>query len=307
MKKMKALVTGGAGFIGSHIAQELVARSYDVIVIDDLSTGKIDNIEELISKAEIEFVLGNVTDLSLLKRISENVDYIFHEAAIASVPRSIDNPLVSHVVNVTGTLNVLMAAAGNHVKKVIYASSCAIYGNNSVVPNREDIAPDPQSPYAVTKLAAEYYCDVFNRVYGLPTICLRYFNVYGSRQDHNSQYAAVIPKFIQRILDGKSPVIYGDGEQSRDFVFVKDIVEANLLAAESEFRGVFNIGTGESYSLNQLADILARIKGSTIRPIYEAPRVGDVRHSVADISKAKMLDFNPKYKLESGLRQILLP
>jgi UDP-glucose 4-epimerase len=303
MKKTKAIVTGGAGFIGSHIAEELANKGYHVIVIDDLSTGKLANIEPLLKKGAVEFVRGSITDLPLLQKLFKGITYVFHEAAIASVPQSLENPLASHEVNVTGTLNVLLAARDNKVKKVVYASSCAIYGNEPTLPKREDMAPDPQSPYAVNKLAAEYYCEVFHRVYGLPTVALRYFNVYGPRQDPDSQYAAVIPKFIQKALDGKAPVIYGDGEQSRDFVFVKDVVAANLLAADSKANGVFNIGTGESISMNALADTIIRLSGKTITPIHEEPRSGDVRHSLADISKAKIFGYKPKYNLKERLQE----
>jgi UDP-glucose 4-epimerase len=305
MKKVKAIVTGGAGFIGSHIAEELSSGGYQVIIVDDLSTGKLTNIEPFLKKDAVEFVQGSITDLNLLQKLFKGATYVFHEAAIASVPRSVKDPIATHEVNVTGTLNVLIAARDNGVKKVIYASSCAIYGNDPALPKREDMAPDPQSPYAVNKLAAEYYCEVFHRVYGLPAVCLRYFNVYGPRQYPDSQYAAVIPKFIQKALEGKAPVIYGDGEQSRDFVFVKDVVSANLLAAESKANGIFNIGTGESISMNALADTIIGLSGKAITPIHEESRNGDIRHSLADISKAKIFGYHPKCRLDEGIGTII--
>jgi len=299
----KAVVTGGAGFIGSHLAEELVRRGWQVIIIDDLSTGKRRNIEELLDK--IEFVEDSILDLTQLQKLFQGIDFVFHHAAIPSVPRSIDNPLASHEVNTTGTLNVLIAAKDNAVKKVIYASSAAVYGDNPSLPKREDMLPNPQSPYAVTKLAGEYYCQAFREVYGLATACLRYFNVYGPRQDPDSQYAAVIPRFIKAASEGKTPIIFGDGEQTRDFIFVKDAVEANILTAESQSCGVFNIGMGKSATINELANLILSITGSKAKPVYQEPRPGDIRHSVADISKAKGFGYEPKYKLEEGLRQTI--
>ena len=202
----------------------------------------------------------------------------------------------------TGTLNVLLAARDNKVKKVVFASSCAVYGDGKSLPKREDMTLTPQSPYAVTKLAGEYYCQVFSEIYGLPTICLRYFNVYGTRQDSNSQYAAVIPKFIERVLDNKPPIIFGDGKQTRDFVSVKDVVEANIQAALSYTVGVFNIGKGESISINQLAELVIKIMGSKIEPVYQEPKLGEIRHSLAAISKAKQFGYSPKYDIEEALK-----
>ncbi|MCJ7791304.1 MAG: SDR family oxidoreductase [Dehalococcoidia bacterium] len=301
----KAVVTGGAGFIGSHLAEELLKRRYKVIILDDLSTGRRENIEPIIANSNVQFIEGSVTDLPLLNKLFQNVSYVFHLAAIPSVPRSIESPLASHNVNITGTLNVLLAAKDNKVKKVIYASSSAVYGDTPTLSKREDMPPNPQSPYAVTKLAGEYYCHVFHQVYGLPTICLRYFNVYGLRQDPNSQYSAVIPRFIQRVLDNKPPVIFGDGEQTRDFTFVKDAVGATILAAESDATGIFNIGTGERISINKLAALIINLIGNSVEPIHEELRFGDIRHSLADISKAKQFGCNPKYDLEEGLRETI--
>jgi len=297
----RTVVTGGAGFIGSHLAEELASRGYYVVILDDLSTGRTENIEVLLQNKDVQFVQGSITNLPLLHKLFQGVESVFHQAAIPSVPRSIENPLASHEVNITGTMNVLLAARDNHVKKVIYASSSSVYGDTPTLPKREDMPPNPQSPYAVTKLAGEYYCRVFQEVYGLPTVCLRYFNVYGPRQDPNSQYAAVIPRFINRVSQGEPPVIYGDGEQTRDFTFVEDAIEANILAAESEATGVFNIGKGEKISINQLAELIISLAGSNLKPVHSAPRPGDVRHSLADISKAKAFSYQPRYSLEEGL------
>jgi len=300
---LKVLVTGGAGFIGCHLAEELGGRGYHVIILDDLSTGKMENIEELLKKDNVEFIRASITDLPLLQKLFEAVEYVFHQAAVPSVPRSIENPIASHEVNVTGTLNVLLAARDNGVKKVIYASSSSVYGDTPSLPKREDMSPNPQSPYAVTKLAGEYYCRVFHEVYGLSTVCLRYFNVYGPRQDPNSQYAAVIPRFISNVWQGSAPIIFGNGEQTRDFTFVKDAVEANILAAESNATGAFNLGTGESITINDLAKLVITIIGKKMEPIHQEPRAGDIRHSLADISKAKTFGYKPKYSLDKGLKE----
>ena len=220
----KVVVTGGAGFIGSHLAEELSKRGHKVAILDNLFTGKRENVEPLLKEGKVEFIQGSITDSPLLYKLFQDVSYVFHEAAIPSVPRSVENPQAAHEANITGTLNVLLAAKDTGVKKVIYASSSSVYGDTPTLPKKEDMPPNPLSPYAVTKLSGEYYCRVFHRVYGLPTVCLRYFNVYGPRQDPASQYAAVIPRFINRILENKPPIIFGDGEQTRDFTFVKDVV-----------------------------------------------------------------------------------
>ncbi len=301
----KVIVTGGAGFIGSHLAEELVGRGYQVVILDDLSTGKIENIQELLKKDNVRFVRGSITNLPLLKKALQDAHFVFHLAALSSVPRSIDNPQASHEVNVNGTLNVLLAAKEHHVKKVIYASSSSVYGDTPTLPKKEDMIPHPLSPYAVTKLAGEYYCQVFGGVYQLPVVCLRYFNVYGPRQDPASQYAAVIPRFIKWALAGNSPVIFGDGEQTRDFTYVKDTVEATILAAESEACGVFNIARGESVTINQLAKLIIELIGCDIKPVHQEPRAGDIRHSLADISKAKAFGYEPKYGLEAGLAETI--
>jgi len=301
----KAVVTGGAGFIGSHLAEELAKRGYHVVILDDLFSGKMDNIAELLKESKADFVEGSITNIALLEKLFQGVDYVFHQAAIPSVPRSVEDPLASHEANITGTLNVLLATRDNGVRKVIYASSSSVYGDTPTLPKREDMPPNPQSPYAVTKLAGEYYCQAFQRVYGLSTVCLRYFNVYGPRQDPNSQYAAVIPRFIQRAGEGNPPIIFGDGKQTRDFIFVKDAVEANILAAEGDGSGIFNIGKGEKLSINELAELIIKLVGNELKVVHQEPRPGDIRHSLADISKARGFGYKPEYCLETGLRQTI--
>lgn len=301
----RTIVTGGAGFIGAHLTEELARRGYYVIILDNVPTGKMENIKLLLKKETVEFIRGSITDLPLLRKLFQGIDCIFHLAAISSVPRSIDDPQASHEVNATGTLNMLLAARDNGVRKVIYASSSSIYGDTATLVKSEDMMPNPQSPYAATKLVGEYYCRVFQEIYGLPTVCLRYFNVYGPGQDPHSQYAAVIPSFIKRIAEKSPPIIFGDGEQTRDFTFVKDVVAANILAAESSAAGIFNIGRGESISINQLAGIIIKLMGKNVEPIHMEPRPGDVKHSLPDISKAKTFGYHPKYSLEEGLEETI--
>jgi UDP-glucose 4-epimerase len=301
---MKALVTGGAGFIGSHLAEEL-AKDNEVIILDNLSTGRMENIKDLVKKGNVKFVKGSMTDITLLQDIIKDVDYVFHQGAIPSVPRSIKDPSASNDANINGTLNVLMASKEAGVKKVVYASSSSVYGDTPEMPKREDMKPNPLSPYAVTKIAGEYYCKVFQEVYGLKTVSLRYFNVFGQRQDPTSEYAAVIPKFITSILDNKSPTIYGDGEQSRDFTFVKHVVEANILAAESDATGVFNIACGRRITINKLVDMINEILGKDVKPVYAASRAGDVKHSLADISRAKSFGYEPKSNFKDGLKETI--
>jgi UDP-glucose 4-epimerase len=302
----KVIVTGGAGFIGSHLTEELAKRGYQVTVIDNLATGKLANIEPVLRGQNVELVQGSIVNLALLRKLFSGVEYVFHQAAIPSVPRSIKDPKRSHNANTTGTLNVLIAARDRGVKKVIYASSSSVYGDTPTLPKSEGMAPNPQSPYAVSKLAGEYYCIVFNRVYGLSTACLRYFNVYGPRQDPNSLYAAVIPLFISQALEGKSPVIFGDGEQSRDFTYVKDVAEANIQAAESEATGAFNLGNSRRITINRLVQLIIGLVGNkNVQPVYQDPRPGDIRHSLADITRAKAFGYNPKYSLEEGLKEVV--
>ncbi|MDV4343375.1 SDR family oxidoreductase [Methanoculleus sp. YWC-01] len=301
---MRYIVTGGAGFIGSNLAERLARDDHEVVIVDDLSSGRRENIEHLADHPRVAFVEGSVTNLPLLVDACAGADGIFHQAAIASVPRSVANPLETNEVNVGGTLNVLWAAKECGVPAVVAASTSAIYGDDPVFPKQETMAPRPLSPYAVSKLAGEYYGKVFADLYGIRTVFLRYFNVFGPRQDPNSEYAAVIPKFITRMLGDKPPIIYGDGEQTRDFISVADVVRANLRAMEADASGVFNIAGGSRISLNQLASILAEITGIHHRPVYEPPRPGDVRDSLADISRAyDAFVFSPRCTLTEGLRE----
>jgi len=301
----KVVVTGGAGFIGSHLAEELAGRGYHVIILDDLSTGRMKNIENLLKKENAEFIQGSITDLPLLRKLFQNVEYVFHQAALSSVPRSMEDPLTTNEVNIKGTLNVLMAARENRVRKVVYAASSSVYGDALALPQKEDMPPNPLSPYALTKLVGEYYCRIFHQLYSLPTVCLRYFNVYGSRQDPRSQYAAAVPAFAERVSRNLPPIIFGDGEQSRDFTFIQDVVRANILAAVNDAEGVYNIGSGKSVTINQLAKAILNLMQKDLRPIHEEPRPGDPRHTLADISKARSFDYEPKWTLEDGLRETI--
>ncbi len=387
----KVVVTGGAGFIGSHLATELVRRGYHVVILDDLSTGKLQNIAHLIDPETPDagapqdisgaapsenrggrsattpdinsleagstsrlrgsqetgagptgapqniagashpnpndrsghaagpgtcvFVRGSVTDLPALTHIFDGAAYIFHQAAIPSVPRSIDDPLSTHHACATGTLNVLIAARDAGAKKVVYASSSSVYGDTPTLPKREDMIPQPLSPYAITKLAGEHYCQVFHRIYGLATVSLRYFNVYGPRQDPTSAYAAVMPRFVSRLQSGQPPVIFGDGEQTRDFTYIADTVEANVLAAESpEATGVYNVATGSRITLNDLARMIIglvaeaapaglRDRLAAMEPEYAPERPGDIKHSLADISRAAGFGYRPRYDIAAGLKE----
>ncbi len=304
MKNQRVMVTGGAGFIGSNLAEEL-ARENEIVILDNLSTGRMENIKELLKMDNVRFIHGSITDLELLQRSFNGIDYVFHQAALASVPRSIQNPIGSNEANITGTLNVLTAARDSGIKKVVYASSSSVYGDTPTLPKKEDMPVNPLSPYAVTKVTGEFYCKVFQDIYGLRTISLRYFNVFGPRQDPNSQYAAVIPKFINAILNDKPPVIYGDGEQSRDFTFVKHVVDANILACESNMNGVFNIACGKRITINQLVEMINEILGKSIEPVYTEPRSGDIKHSLADISRAKSFGYNPDSNFKDGLKETI--
>jgi UDP-glucose 4-epimerase len=302
----KAIVTGGAGFIGSHIVEALVGRGYQVVIIDNLSSGKLTNLKSIFNGNKTQFVQGTIGSLPLLRKLFSGAEYVFHQAAIASVPRSVRNPKETHIANATGTLNVLIAARDNGVKKVVYASSSAVYGDTPAPVQKEDLPPNPLSPYAVTKLAGEYYNKVFQEIYGIGGVSLRYFNVYGPRQDPKSAYAAVIPLFISNVLSGKSPVIYGNGEQTRDFVFVKDVAEANILAAESGATGIFNIGSGNRVTVNDLSQLIIKLSGkSNIRPVYKEARPGDIMHSLSDITRARAFGFSPGYSLEDGLKEFI--
>ncbi|MDI6895986.1 SDR family oxidoreductase [Methanocella conradii] len=299
----RVIITGGAGFIGSSITEELCNEN-EVIVIDDLSTGRIENIQHLIKSEKIKFIKDTITNIALLKRIFKDADYVFHQAAIPSVPRSILDPILSNEAGITGTLCVLVAAHDCGVKKVVYASSSSVYGDTPTLPKRENMASNPLSPYALTKLAGEQYCRIFNEIYGLSTISLRYFNVYGPRQDPGSEYAAVIPGFITKTIKGEPITIYGDGEQTRDFTYIKDVVQANIRAAESSATGYYNIAGGKRTSINELADTICRIVGRKVEIRYAPPRPGDIKHSLADITKAKeAFGYEPKYDLGKGLEE----
>lgn len=299
------LVTGGAGFIGSNLADLLLKNKHNVRVLDNLATGELKNLE---SAKEIDLLEGSITDKDTVKKAVKGIDYVFHMAAQVSVPLSIENPLLTENVNVNGTLNLLEASKNAGVRRLVFSSSCAVYGEAAAGAIREDTNKNPLSPYAVSKLAAENQCLSFSRLAGLETICLRYFNVYGPRQSPDSQYAAVIPKFITLLLGKRQPVIFGDGGQSRDFVFVSDVVHANLLAMRTRKASgeVFNIGSGTASTINELAREISSIIGVDIKPKYAKPRAGEIRHSLADISKAKkILGYKPKYNLEKGLKETI--
>jgi nucleoside-diphosphate-sugar epimerase len=302
-----ALVTGGAGFIGSHIAAELTRRGARVRVIDDLSTGHRENLEEI--GGDVDFVKASLADEAATVRALEDVELVFHQAAIPSVPRSVDNPRETHVACVDGTFTLLAAARERKVRRVVYAASSSAYGDQPTLPKKEDMRPEPLSPYAVAKLVGEYYCQVFNRVYGLETVCLRYFNVFGPRQDPSSQYSGVISRFISALLGNGRPVIFGDGEQSRDFTYVGNAVEANMRAAETTtgIGHVINIANGQRTTLNELLAVLKNITGhNDAQAEYKPTRVGDVRHSLADITQAReLLGYEPRIQLEEGLRSTI--
>lgn len=301
---MRFLVTGGAGFIGSNIVEELLQRGEQVRVLDNFSTGKRENLAAF--QEHIELVEGDLRDLATVRRAVAGMDYVLHQAAIPSVPRSVDDPLENDLVNVVGTLNLLVAARDAGVKRVVFASSCAVYGDDPILPKREDMLPQPKSPYAASKLAREHYCRAFSEVYGLETVALRYFNVFGPRQDPASDYAAVIPLFVTRLLRGQAPTIHGDGLQSRDFVYVANVVQANWLAATTPgIAGrVFNIAYGKRCTLLDLSDILNDILGTRIAPLHDDPRPGDVRHSQADISAAqRALGYRVVVDFAEGLRR----
>jgi len=300
------LVTGGAGFIGSHIVDALVKGGKKVRVIDNLSTGNAANLAHLIN--DIEFIEGDIRDANLLDKAMKGIDFCFHEAALPSVARSVEDPITVNQVNIDGTLNLLFAAKKNKVKRFIYASSSSAYGDSPSLPKKEDMKPHPLSPYAVSKLTGEYYCGVFYSVYGLETLCLRYFNVFGPRQDPNSQYAAVIPKFITCFLRNTSPQIYGDGTQSRDFTYIDNVVYANMLAAEAKSTSgqILNVACGRRTSLNDLVELLKNLLSSKVSPDYAEPRSGDIKHSLADISEARhMLGYSPKTSFEQGIKKTI--
>ena len=298
------LVTGGAGFIGSHLCTALVERGARVRVLDNLITGRRANLAHLAGR--IEFIEASITDEAATRQAAEGVSLIFHDAAIPSVPRSVKEPQLNHDANVNGTFNVLMAARDAGVKRVVYAASSSAYGETEELPKRETMLPAPLSPYAAAKLVGEYYCQVFTRVYGLDTVALRYFNVFGPRQDPTSPYSGVISKFVTSLLSGEAPVIFGDGEQSRDFTYIDNVVDANLRAAEAPAAAgeVMNVAIGERITLNQLLAELQQIIGTNLKANYAETRAGDVRHSLADISKAqRLLGYTPQVGLAEGLQR----
>ncbi len=303
---MKYVVTGGAGFIGSHIAEELLQRGDDVVVLDNLFSGKKANIAPFLANRSFRFVEGSITDLPLLENVFSGADGIFHEAAIASVPRSVANPAATNEANVTGTINVLLAARNCKVAKIVFASSSSVYGDTPTLPKREEMKPSPLSPYAVSKLAGEEYLNAFANVYGMKTASLRYFNVFGPRQDPKSEYAAVIPKFVTGILAGREITVFGDGGQTRDFTFVKDVVQANLKAMESRAQGVFNVACNRRISITDLAGLMMEIIGRSVPVRHEPSRTGDVRDSLADITRAeKAFGYSPEFTVKAGLEETI--
>jgi UDP-glucose 4-epimerase len=304
MANKNYLVTGGAGFIGSHITERLAREGHKVRVFDDFSGGKEENLNSF--KGDVEVIRGDVRDRNALAEAMKDVEIVFHQAALGSVPRSVADPVTTHEVNITGTLNVLLTARDAGVRRVVFASSSSVYGETQELPKHEKIPPQPLSPYALSKLAGEHYIKIFKQVYGFEAVALRYFNIFGPRQDPDSHYAAVIPRFAMALLTGERPTIYGDGLQSRDFTYVENVVEANLLASEAE--GVagqaFNIACGGRYTLLELLNQMKEFLGSDIEPIHEPPRAGDVRDSQASIEAAeKALGYRILVDFSEGLRK----
>jgi UDP-glucose 4-epimerase len=297
------LVTGGAGFIGSNICKKLVSQGCFVRVIDNLLTGKKENLSGIIDK--IEFIEADMGDEKIARSATAGIDVVLHQGALPSVPRSVDDPAATHQHCVDATFTLLLAARDAGVKRFVYAASSSAYGDSPTLPKVETMHDDPLSPYAAAKLAGEYYCSVFYRVYGLQTVSLRYFNVFGPNQDPASQYAAAIPAFVTAILKDTPPTIYGDGEQSRDFTYIDNVVEANLLAANAEKLSgeVVNIACGEAITVNEIIALINKLTGKRVKPTYTAPRPGDVKHSLADISLAeKLLGYKPVISFEDGLK-----
>jgi UDP-glucose 4-epimerase len=299
---MRYLVTGGAGFIGSNTVDELVRRGHSVVVLDDISSGKEDNLAEIRNK--ITFIKGSITDIEVVRKAMHEAEYVLHLAARTSVPRSVKDPVETNRINIDGTLNVLVAAKELKVKRVVFAASSSVYGETATLPKVETMQPEPISPYGVTKYVGELYGQTFGRCYGLENVALRYFNIFGPRQDPGSPYSGVLAKFCTAFLEGTQPVVFGDGEQTRDFTYVENAVQANLLACEAPNASgkVFNVGVGGRISLNDVLRELARITGKTVETKYEAPRDGDIRDSQADISQARVfLGYEPPVTFEEGL------
>jgi UDP-glucose 4-epimerase len=299
------LVTGGAGFIGSHIVDALLARGDQVRVLDNFSTGRRENLP--IDVPALEVMEGDITDSSTVQQAVQHVDYVLHQAALVSVTQSMADPAAAHAVNVTGTLNVLMAARSADVKRVVLASSCAVYGDSDDLPLKETVMSNPLSPYAASKRIGEVYCQVFYRAYGVPTVCLRYFNIYGPRQNPNGDYAAVIPKFATRMKAGRPPVIYGDGRQTRDFVHVSDVVRANLLACDCDraIGQILNVASAQRVSLLEIVDVINILLGTRLQPKFEPARAGDIRHSSGDCERLMNLGFRITMALPAGLKQLI--
>ena len=303
----KFLITGGAGFIGSNIADRLLEQGHAVRVIDNFLTGKRENLSKALSSRRFELIEGDIRNLDTVRRACEGIDFVLHEAAIPSVPRSIDDPIATNEVNINGTLNVLKASYENKVRRVVYAASSSAYGDTAVLPKKEDMIPSPLSPYAVSKLTGEYYCRVFTNVYGLETVSLRYFNIFGPRQDPNSTYAAVVPRFITALLKGESPTVYGDGEQSRDFTYIENVIHANInacYAPPAAAGRVLNIACGTRFTLNTVLRKLEEIFDKKANPKYLPPKKGDVKHSQADITNAaNYIQYKIEVDFETGLRR----
>ena len=300
---MKYLITGGAGFIGSNIVETLLNRGDQPRVLDDFSTGKRENLDAF--KNDIEIIEGDIRDYATVEKAVVGIDFVLHQAALPSVPRSVAQPLLSNAVNIDGTLNVLEASRQAKVNKFVLASSSSVYGESEELPKHEDMIPGPLSPYAISKLTGEHYARVFYQLYGLPTVSLRYFNVFGPRQDPGSEYSAVIPKFITALANGQQPTVYGDGEQSRDFTYIDNTVDGNILAAESpDMAGeVYNCACGSRFTLNELLNRLRNILGVDIEAIYTDPRPGDIKHSFAAIEKITQYGFKPTVDFDEGLRR----
>lgn len=300
---MRFLITGGAGFIGSNIARQLVEQGEEVRILDNLASGHLENIAPL--GDHVEFINGDIRDYWTASQAVKGVDYVLHQAALASVPRSVANPLTSNAVNIDGTLNMLEVSKRAGVKKFVLASSSSIYGESEELPKHEGMTPSPLSPYAINKLTGEYYLKVYWELYRFPTVSLRYFNIFGPRQDPNSEYSAVIPLFIKALKAGTQPTVFGDGEQSRDFTFVENCVQANILAATNEkmVGDSFNVGCGGQFTLNDLLARLGRIMGVDCKPKYVDPRAGDIRHSFAAVDKLRGFGYDPTVDFEEGLKR----